>query len=161
MCSKQALVQQLINGARVRTGFWYHCFRLQVKLENLDGCLDALFLFSLVWSIGATCDSPSANKFEAFLRQLLARKVDAGAERTDFDLGPGLVINYPERLLGTQVPEVGNFVLCNDLLGNLLEQLANIAAAPNANVRAYCHAAACGWGPAFASVLFNPCTITK
>jgi hypothetical protein len=60
----------------------------------------------LIWSIGATCDRPSSVKFNAFLRQLVAGKVTAAAERSDFDLGPGLVINYPEQLLSTQLPEV-------------------------------------------------------
>jgi hypothetical protein len=79
---------------------------LQVKLENTSTCLDALFLFSLIWSIGATCDRPSAAKFNAFLRQLMAGKVTAAAERSEFDLGPGLTISYPEQLLLTQMPEV-------------------------------------------------------
>lgn len=77
-----------------------------MKLDNVDSCFDGLFLFSLIWSVGATCDRPSAAKFDGFLRQLLTGKVTAAAERTDFDLGPGLVINYPERLLATQPPEV-------------------------------------------------------
>jgi hypothetical protein len=80
---------------------------LQVKLDNTGKCLDTLFLFSLVWSLGATCDRPSSVKFDAFLRQLVAGKVTAAAERSDFDLGPGLTISYPEQLLSTQLPEVG------------------------------------------------------
>ncbi|KAF6265404.1 dynein heavy chain 6 [Scenedesmus sp. NREL 46B-D3] len=78
-----------------------------VKLDNTSTCLDALFLFSLIWSIGATCDRASTAKFSTLLRQLLAGKVTAAAERSDFDLGPGLAISYPEQLLSTQLPEEG------------------------------------------------------
>lgn len=78
----------------------------QVKLDDTSACLDSLFLFSLIWSLGATCDRPSSVKFDAFLRQLVAGKVTAAAERSDFDLGPGLTISYPEQLLSTQLPQV-------------------------------------------------------
>jgi hypothetical protein len=71
-----------------------------------------LFVFSLVWSIGASCDRASAVKFDAFLRQLLAGKVQAAVDRTDFDLGPGLTIKYPEALYGTVLPEVSIESLC-------------------------------------------------
>uniref|UniRef100_A0A383V949 AAA+ ATPase domain-containing protein n=1 Tax=Tetradesmus obliquus TaxID=3088 RepID=A0A383V949_TETOB len=78
-----------------------------VKLDDTSACLDLLFLFSLIWSLGATCDRPSSVKFDAFLRQLVAGKVTAAAERSDFDLGPGLTISYPEQLLSTQLPQEG------------------------------------------------------
>jgi hypothetical protein len=85
---------------------------LQVKLDNTGTCLDALFLFSLIWSIGATCDRPSETKFNTFLRQLVAGRVTAAADRSDFDLGPGLTISYPEQLLSTQMPEVSSEISC-------------------------------------------------
>jgi hypothetical protein len=44
----------------------------QVQLERPDACLDALLVFSLVWSVGGACDRPSAAAFDAFLRRLLA-----------------------------------------------------------------------------------------
>jgi hypothetical protein len=45
-------------------------------------------------------------KFDIFLRQLVAGQVQAGPDRTDYDLGPALVISYPEQLLDTRFPEV-------------------------------------------------------
>lgn len=82
------------------------CLPLQVKLGDPDSCLDSLFVFSLVWSIGASCDRASAVKFDSFLRQLLAGTVQATADRTDVDLGPGLAITYPEQLYTTPLPKV-------------------------------------------------------
>jgi dynein heavy chain len=67
-----------------------------------------MFLFSLVWSIGASCDNNSRAKFDAFLRALLAGKVTASAERADYDLGPGIEVKYPAQLLQVAVPEVGD-----------------------------------------------------
>jgi len=49
--------------------------------------------------------------FDAFLRQLLAGKVQPDAGRTDVDLGPGLTIQYPEQLLDTQMPRVGQCIV--------------------------------------------------
>jgi dynein heavy chain len=86
----------------------------QVKLDNPSECLDSLFVFSLVWSLGASCDRPSAAKFDAFLRQMLVGKVQAAADRTDVDLGPGLAIKYPEHLYAVALPEVR--VLCGLML---------------------------------------------
>jgi hypothetical protein len=86
----------------------------QVKLDNPSECLDSLFVFSLVWSLGATCDRASAAKFDAFLRQLLVGKVQAAVDRTDVDLGPGLAIRYPEQLYAVVLPEVR--VSCSLLL---------------------------------------------
>lgn len=35
------------------------------------------FLFSIVWSIGATCDQDGRTKFDAFLKELTLGKIDA------------------------------------------------------------------------------------
>lgn len=77
---------------------------MQVKLDEPNSCLDSLFVFSLVWSVGASCDRPSAIKFDSFLRQLLAGQVQAAANRSDVDLGPGLSIKYPEHLYMVPLP---------------------------------------------------------
>jgi len=82
------------------------CLSLQVKLGDPDSCLDGLFVFSLVWSIGASCDRASAIKFDSFLRQLMAGTVQAAVDRTDVDLGPGLAISYPEQLYTAPLPKV-------------------------------------------------------
>jgi hypothetical protein len=82
----------------------------QVKLFNVNACLDSLFVFSLVWSVGASCDRPSAHKLDAFLRQLLAGKVQAAVDRTDYDLGPGMAIKYPQQLYAVALPEVSSCV---------------------------------------------------
>lgn len=79
---------------------------VQVKLDDPYSCLDSLFVFSLVWSVGSSCDRASAIKFDAFIRQLLAGKVQAEVDRTDFDLGPGLAVKYPEQLYAVPIPEV-------------------------------------------------------
>ena len=57
--------------------------------------LHGSFLFSLVWSVGATTEAEGRAKFSAFLRKLLDGAVDRKMERTDFDLGPGLEISDP------------------------------------------------------------------
>lgn len=78
----------------------------QVKLDDPTNCLDSMFVFSLVWSVGASCDRASALKFDAFVMQLLAGRVQAAVDRTDFDLGPGLAVQYPEQLYAVNLPEV-------------------------------------------------------
>lgn len=80
---------------------------LQVKLDDPSNCLDSLFVFSVVWSLGATSDRPSAIRFDTFLRQLLAGQVQAAPDRTDVDLGPGLTVKYPQQLYSVPLPEVG------------------------------------------------------
>ena len=35
-------------------------------------CLQSGFIFSLIWSLGATCDTDSRDKFDFFLRNLLS-----------------------------------------------------------------------------------------
>mgnify|MGYP001811010312 CR=1 FL=1 len=63
--------------------------------------LEGAFLFSLIWSVGGACNAASRSSFDRFLRALLARRVDASADRCvdqetgGFDLGPGVEIWYP------------------------------------------------------------------
>ena len=66
--------------------------------------LHGLFAFALVWSIGGTTDSAGRSAFDGFLRKLLARQVEAAAERSDYDLGPGLAISYPAEGLELRAP---------------------------------------------------------
>ncbi len=78
-----------------------------VALPNPTACLQGLFVFALVWSLGGSLERSGRDKFSAFLRDLLARKVQGGPERSDYDLGPGLVVKHPEQGLAVEVPEVG------------------------------------------------------
>ncbi|EFJ29004.1 inner arm dynein 3-2 [Selaginella moellendorffii] len=48
--------------------------------EKLGIWVDSIFLFSLVWSIGATGDNEARQGFDAFLRQLAAGEVPEGYE---------------------------------------------------------------------------------
>lgn len=63
--------------------------------------LDGAFVFSLIWAVAGACDGASRSKFDAFLRALLVRRVDARVDRDvdrskgGFDLGPGIEIKYP------------------------------------------------------------------
>eukprot|EP00698_Gefionella_okellyi_P007650 TRINITY_DN186_c0_g3_i1.p1 TRINITY_DN186_c0_g3~~TRINITY_DN186_c0_g3_i1.p1 ORF type:complete len:2618 (+),score=811.11 TRINITY_DN186_c0_g3_i1:164-8017(+) len=41
------------------------------QVQLLTKNLEALFLFSLIWSVGATCDSDGRKKFDVFLRDLV------------------------------------------------------------------------------------------
>lgn len=77
-----------------------------VALDVPDAALDGAFVFALAWAVGGACDRPSAGRFEAFLRNLLTGRVEAGADRADVDLGPGLAICYPAQLLSNALPEV-------------------------------------------------------
>eukprot|EP00163_Fabomonas_tropica_P009440 TRINITY_DN1923_c0_g2_i1.p1 TRINITY_DN1923_c0_g2~~TRINITY_DN1923_c0_g2_i1.p1 ORF type:complete len:2559 (-),score=897.69 TRINITY_DN1923_c0_g2_i1:297-7319(-) len=43
------------------------------QLLGLESLMEPLFLFSLVWSVGATCDSEGQVKFDKFLREEIAR----------------------------------------------------------------------------------------
>jgi hypothetical protein len=85
---------------------WHAIESLQVKLTQPTSCLEALFIFSLVWSLGASCDSSSRAKFDKFLRALLSGTVQPGVDRQDYDLGPGVAIKYPEVLLALPLPQV-------------------------------------------------------
>ena len=39
------------------------------KLNAIPKLIEPWFMFAVVWSIGATCDSPSRKKFSDFLRE--------------------------------------------------------------------------------------------
>lgn len=68
--------------------------------------LDGIFIFSLVWSIGASTENEGRGKFSGFLRKLLKKEVDPSPERNDFDLGPGLEISDPGFMLEVSMPAV-------------------------------------------------------
>ncbi|GFR44543.1 hypothetical protein Agub_g5814 [Astrephomene gubernaculifera] len=69
--------------------------------------LDGMFVFSLIWSVGATTDSDGRARFSDFLRKLLDGMVDRKITRTDFDLGPGLEILDPGFKLAALLPKDG------------------------------------------------------
>lgn len=54
-------------------------------------CLDAVFVFALIWSIGATLDTESRKRFDSFIRAILR-----GQKTTGFELGPAADIRPPE-----------------------------------------------------------------
>lgn len=66
-----------------------------LPFANSKAVLECLFIFSLIWSVGATTDNNGRAKFSAFLRPLVAQQVDRSVDRSDFDLGPGLQILDP------------------------------------------------------------------
>ena len=66
--------------------------------------VDSTFAFSVVWSIGGTTDSAGRKKFDDFFRKLVDKRVDEKSERTDYDLGPGISITYPDNKLAKTLP---------------------------------------------------------
>ena len=44
------------------------------KLKAVDKLIEPWFLFSLVWSVGATCDGDSRKKFDAFIREKISQE---------------------------------------------------------------------------------------
>ena len=68
--------------------------------------LEGLFIFSLIWSIGATTEIAGRTFFNLFLRKLLKKSVEESPDRTEFDLGPGVTISPPEFDLRPVLPVV-------------------------------------------------------
>lgn len=79
----------------------------RVDVPSPAAALDALFVFALAWGLGASLDTAGRVEFSSFLHKLLVQGVDASAERTDVDLGPGMVIAYPAAPIALLPPEVG------------------------------------------------------
>ena len=70
--------------------------------------LEGLFIFSLIWSIGATTETAGRTAFNLFLRKLLKKAVEETPDRTEFDLGPGVTISPPEFDLRPVLPVVSH-----------------------------------------------------
>ena len=68
--------------------------------------LEGVFIFSLIWSIGATTETAGRTLFNLFLRKLLKKSVEESPDRTEFDLGPGVTITPPEFDLRPVLPVV-------------------------------------------------------
>eukprot|EP00951_Prasinocladus_malaysianus_P032700 scaffold319567_cov18-Prasinocladus_malaysianus.AAC.1 len=66
-----------------------------VNKKEIPKLIEGMFLFALVWSIGASTETDGRAKFSAFLRKLVNNEVDKAEDRSDFDLGPGLTIIDP------------------------------------------------------------------
>ena len=98
--------------------------------KNSLNLLEGIFLFSLVWSIGATVDKDGRGAFNRFLRKMLHKGVSINPDRSDFDLGPGLTIQEPEWSISVPMPTVsregsiswiaGASVMCTCSLPRLL-----------------------------------------
>lgn len=61
---------------------------------------ESIFLFSLIWSIGATMNKSGYEKFDKFLRELLSMP-----EELSVDLGPGVTIKKPDFALSLPFPD--------------------------------------------------------
>ena len=79
---------------------------LQVLPAEPTKLLEGLFIFSLIWSIGATTETAGRTLFNHFLRKLLRKGVEESPDRTEFDLGPGVTIATPESDLRAILPVV-------------------------------------------------------
>ncbi|WZN65433.1 heavy chain of dynein [Chloropicon roscoffensis] len=66
------------------------------KAEMTQEILESIFIFSLVWGIGASIDGNGRMLFDPFVKKLFAKEVDKSTDRKDYDLGAGLEITYPE-----------------------------------------------------------------
>ena len=76
--------------------------------------IEGLFIFSLIWSIGATTETAGRTLINLFLRKLLKKMVEESPDRVEFDLGPGVTIHPPDFDLRPVLPVVG--LLCIPLL---------------------------------------------
>ena len=79
----------------------------KVNAKEVPKILDGILVFSLIWSIGGSTDNEGRARFSDFLRKLLKHEVDKSADRTDYDLGPGLELQIPEWKLSTMPPDTG------------------------------------------------------
>ncbi len=79
---------------------------IQVLPAEPTKLLEGLFIFSLIWSIGATTDTAGRTLFNHFLRKLLRKGVEESPDRTEFDLGPGVTVVTPEFDLRPVLPVV-------------------------------------------------------
>ncbi|MEW5317509.1 MAG: hypothetical protein WDW38_008798 [Sanguina aurantia] len=80
----------------------------EMAVKDYPKILECLFVFSLVWSLGASTEGEGRAKFSTFLRKLLEQQVDRKIDRTDFDLGPGLEILDPGFKLSLNIPKEGS-----------------------------------------------------
>lgn len=64
-----------------------------------------MVIFAVIWSIGATTNAAGCAAFDTFFKKLVAQEVQPNAERTDFDLGPGLTIAVPESKMLLPLPK--------------------------------------------------------
>lgn len=68
--------------------------------------IEGLFIFSLIWSIGATTETAGRTLINLFLRKLLKKMVEESPDRVEFDLGPGVTIHPPDFDLRPVLPVV-------------------------------------------------------
>ena len=74
--------------------------------------IEGLFIFSLIWSIGATTETAGRTLINLFLRKLLKKMVEESPDRLEFDLGPGVTIHPPDFDLRPILPVVGTSCSC-------------------------------------------------
>ncbi|XP_048346084.1 dynein axonemal heavy chain 12 isoform X2 [Sphaerodactylus townsendi] len=88
--------------------------------KNIHRWIMACFAFSMVWSIGGTCDSNSRDLFDTFIRDILAGKLEdhpvpAAVGKWDIPFeDKGLVYDYMFELKGK-----GRWVHWNELIKNI------------------------------------------